>query len=73
MAALYPRFALTPAIVMFLIVVIRAERYRYSFGRKWTSRRMATTKLYLPTRADGTPDWDFMSRYTNSLPFSSRL
>jgi hypothetical protein len=71
--ALYPRFKLTPAIAMFIVTVIRREKYRFSFGRKWHLERMAASEIRLPARPDGTPDWDFMERYVKALPFSSQL
>jgi hypothetical protein len=71
--ALYPRFEMTTAVAMFLITVIRKERYRYSFGRKWTLGRLATSVIRLPVKDDGSPDWDFMERYVKTLPFSSQI
>jgi hypothetical protein len=70
---LYPKFELTPAIAMFLITVIRQERYRFTFGRKWHLERMRASEIKLPVCKDGRPDWAFMERYINSLPFSSQL
>jgi hypothetical protein len=71
--ALYPRFAMTPAIAMFLIAIIRGERYRYGFGRKWALERMLTSEIRLPSKSHDTPDWVFMDRYINTLPYSSQL
>ena len=74
MKALYPRdFILTPAIAMFLIAIIRGERYRYGFGRKWSLGRMLTSEIHLPVKDDGTPDWAFMDSYIKTLSFSSQL
>lgn len=70
---LYPEFRLTPAIAMFLVAVLKQERYRFSYGRKWHLERMRTTTIRLPASEDGQPDWTFMERYINSLPFSSQL
>lgn len=70
---LYPKFSLTPAVGVFLVTVIRQERFRFNFGRKWHLERMATTAIRLPAQADGNPDWSWMERYVNSLPYSSQL
>lgn len=70
---LYPKFTLTPAIAMFLTTVIRRERFRYSYGRKWHLDRMKPSVIRLPVTAKGSPDWQLMERYTSSLPFSSQL
>ncbi len=70
---LYPKFRLTPAIAMFLVTVIRQERYRFSYGRKWHQERMKLSEIRLPVWRDGRPDWKLMECYVNSLPFSSQL
>lgn len=70
---LYARFPLTPAIAMFLITVIRMEKYRFSFGRKWHLPRMIDAEVRLPPTATGQPDWATMETYVLSLPYSSRL
>lgn len=61
-------------IAMFLITLIKAERYRFSYGSKWTvNKRMPNSVIRLPARADGAPDFDFMERYIRSLPYSDRI
>lgn len=70
---LYPRFDLTPAIAMFIATIIRQEKYRFSYGRKWHLERMKTSTLPLPITQDETPDWDFMERYIATLPYSSQI
>jgi hypothetical protein len=70
---LYPRFKLTPSIAMFLIAVIRLEKYRFNYGRKWNKGRMEESLIKLPAAADGQPDWQFMEDYIKGLPYSSVL
>ncbi|MBZ5729004.1 MAG: restriction endonuclease subunit S [Acidobacteriia bacterium] len=70
---LYPNFTLTPAIALFIATVIRLERYRFNYGRKWHLDRMRSAVLRLPARADGAPDWLYMEQYIKSLPFSSQI
>ena len=70
---LYPKFELTPAIAMFLITLIKNEKYRYNYGRKWHLERMKQSRIWLPITLSGEPDWDFMEKYIKSLPFSSQL
>ena len=45
---LYPKFKLNPFIAMFLITLIRKERYRFNFGRKWHKARMEQSTILLP-------------------------
>lgn len=70
---LYPRFELNPAIGLFVATIIRREKYRFSYGRKWHLERMAQSEIRLPVKTDGTPDWDFMENYIKLLPFSSQV
>ncbi len=70
---LYPKFTLTPAIAMFIVAVIRQEKYRFNYGRKWHLDRMKNSMIKLPAKSDGIPDWDFMENYIKALPFGSDL
>jgi hypothetical protein len=69
---LYPKFKLTPAIALFIAAVIRLEKYRFSYGRKWHVERMKRSKIRLPATL-GKPDWDFIESYIATLPFSSKI
>jgi hypothetical protein len=68
-----PKFPLTPAIGLFLATLIRKEKYRFGYGRKWGIQRMKTSIIKLPVTAEGTPDWQFMENYIKTLPYSSEL
>lgn len=70
---LYPKFRLSPAIGMFLATLIRKEKYRFSYGRKWHKERMETSVLKLPVDISGQPDWVLIENFINSLPFTSQL
>lgn len=70
---LNPKFKLTPYIAFFLLPLIRMEKYRYSYGRKWGIERMKKTIIKLPVTPSGEPDWVFMENYIKSLPYSSEL
>ncbi|MDR0204519.1 MAG: N-6 DNA methylase [Delftia acidovorans] len=70
---LYPKFKMTPAIGVFIATLIRKEKYRFNYGRKWHLERMQESVIYLPVRYDGQPDWDFMQKYIDSLPFAQQI
>jgi len=70
---LYPKFTLTPAVALFIAAIIRLERYRFNYGRKWHLERMTTAIIRLPSTPDGTPDWQYIEGYIKSLPFSSQI
>ena len=60
-------------IAMFLITIIKANRYRFSYGRKWTIEKMKETVIKLPGKKDGTPDFAYMENYIKHLPYSDRI
>jgi hypothetical protein len=70
---LYPRFEMTAAIALFIASVIRLERYRFNYGRKWHLDRMRAATIRLPSTATGNPDWQYMDEFISTLPFSSQL
>ena len=67
---------------MFIATVIRREKYRFSYGRKWGLERMKTSTVRLPARSGRSsegrkhswePDWDAMDEYIRHLPYSINL
>lgn len=70
---LYPKFPMTPALGLFIATLIRQEKYRFNYGRKWHLERMAQSTIRLPTKADGSPDWGWMEGYIKTLAFSAQL
>lgn len=70
---LYPKFNINPFVAMFLLVMIKKEKYRFNYGRKWHKERMEVSKIKLPINNEGSPDWQFMEDYIKSLPYSKAL
>jgi hypothetical protein len=71
---LYPKgFKLTPAAALFVCVLIRREKYRFNYGRKWHLDRMRESVIKLPETPEGKPDWDYMEHYIKTLPYSSQI
>ena len=60
-------------IAMFLCTLIELEQYRWAYGRKWRPKRMPSSLIMLPIKADCTPDWEFMEKYIKSLPYSTHI
>ena len=74
---------------MFIVSLLRKERYRYSYGRAYLMDSIKNTKLHLPVKKrDGKPiiddshtfsdegylpDWKWMETYIKSLPYSDRI
>ena len=82
--ALYPKFnGFNPYIGFFVCTILRKEKYKYSYGRKWTLYLMNNTVIKLPALKkdrkfviDDTheysdegyiPDWKFMEDYIKGL------
>lgn len=61
------------SIGLFLAALIRAEKYRWSYGRKWRPIRMPSSIIRLPSTDAGAPDWSFMDTFISTLPYSSKI
>ncbi|MBP5351772.1 MAG: restriction endonuclease subunit S [Fibrobacterales bacterium] len=72
---LYPKPAtrLNQWTALFVCTVLRQEKYRYSYGRKWVLEAMNDTIIRLPQTPDGKPDWDEMERMIKALPYGDRI
>jgi hypothetical protein len=70
---LYPKFDLNAYRAMFLCTVIRQEKFRFNYGRKWHLERMNETVVRLPATSAKEPDWTFMEGYIKSLPYSKSI
>lgn len=70
---LYPKFVLNKYIAMFLCALIRLEKFRFNYGRKWHLDRMREAIIRLPVTATKEPDWGYMETYVKSLPFSKSI
>ncbi len=54
-------------IALFICSVLKAEKYRFSYGRKWTLENMNNTIIKLPATENDNPNWNFMEQYIKSL------
>lgn len=64
-------YKLNKYIAMFIITVIRLEKFRYNYGYKWSvETRLVNTKIKLPSTKDGKPDYKYMEDYIKTLPYS---
>ena len=72
---LYPKdfWNMNKYIAMFLVTVIKANKYCFGYGRKWTLEKMKETIIKLPSNKDGDPDFAFMEDYIKSLPYSDKI
>lgn len=66
--ALYSRYdGFNEPIGLFIATVIRAEKYKFSYGRKWTLENMQKSRIKLPVRrsSDGKPFIDNIHTYSD--------
>lgn len=70
---LYPKFEMNPLTALFICTLIRQEKFRFNYGRKWHLGRMNESTIKLPAKADGQPDWEFIESYVKALPYSVSL
>ncbi|EKC57434.1 protein containing DUF1603, partial [human gut metagenome] len=57
---------------LFCITVLKANKYRYSYGRQ-ANITLPYLELLLPATVEGQPDFDFMENYMRSLPYGDRI
>ena len=69
---LYPKFPLNQYIAIFLCTLIRQEKYRYNYGRKWHAEKMRESVIRLPAR-NGAPDWEWMECFVKGLSYSANF
>ncbi len=65
---LYPKgWILNRNIGLFLSTIIRHNKYRFGYGRKWNLDKMKGTNIALPVDNRGNPDWKFMENYIDKF------
>jgi len=70
---LYPKFILNKYIAFFLVTLIKLEKFRFNYGRKWETRKMNKSRIKVPVDEIGNPDWEYMENYIKSLPYSASI
>jgi hypothetical protein len=66
-------WTLNKYIGLFMATIIKANRYKFSYGRKWTMEKMKKSLIKLPVTTQGSPDWAYIEKYIQSLPYSDRI
>lgn len=52
---------------LFVASIIMKDRYRWGYGRKWRPDRMKKSKILLPAKENGEPDWLWMENFIKKL------
>lgn len=72
MYLLIPLQPMSKLAKLFCITVLKANKYRYSYGRQ-ANITLPHLELMLPAAANGQPDFVFMENYIKSLPYGDRI
>jgi type I restriction enzyme M protein len=65
---LYPKFELNHSRGIFISTIISNEKFRFNYGRKWTSGLMKKSKIYLPSK-NGEIDFEFIDNFMYNLNY----
>lgn len=68
-----PKFPMTKYTALFLSTLIKKEKYRYNYGRKWGIGRMKTSQIKLPVDKNGQPDWQLMEDFIKTINYSKQI
>lgn len=60
-------WARTFQVYLFMQTLLSANRFKYTYGRKVTESLYKRTAVKLPVSSAGTPDWQWMELYIDSL------
>lgn len=69
---LIPKYPMSKPVKLFIITIIKKNKYRYSYGRQ-ANITLPYIELLLPITQDGKPDFEFMENYIKSLPYGDRI
>lgn len=69
---LTPKFEITPTIALFICTLIRKEKFKYSYGRKWGLERMKLSIIKLPVK-DDKPNWEWIEEFMSQMPYLDLL
>jgi hypothetical protein len=70
---LLPKKGLSAAAALFVCTIIYADKYRWNYGRKWTTSRIKESSIRLPADVSGDPNWEKMERYVSRLPLAEAV
>lgn len=65
--ALVPHIPISREVGVFICTLLRRESFRYNYGRKWNSTRLAADRLLLPVDSNGSPHWSEMERIVSTI------
>lgn len=70
---LIPKIKFNVKIGLFISTIIRNEKYRFNYGRKWTSTIMKKSPIFLPINKEGQINFDFIIDFMNNMDFHMNI
>ncbi len=70
---LIPRKKLSMWFLLFVATLIRLEKFKFSYGRKWSVSRMKSSSIYLPHDDFGNIDFAYIDDFMKSQNYSKAL
>lgn len=70
---LYPKFEMNQYTALFIAALLKNEKYRFNYGRKWHLERMKVSEIRLPVDKDKKPDFKFMEDFIKTLNYSKQV
>jgi hypothetical protein len=70
---LYPKFEMNQYTALFIAALLKNEKYRFNYGRKWHLERMKVSEIRLPVDKDKKPDFKFMENFIKTLNYSKQI
>jgi len=67
---MFPRF--NERIALFCCTVIKLERFRFHYSRKWNIERMTKSQIRLPSKSNQV-DCDFIEDFMKKIRFADRI
>ncbi len=68
---LYPKFELNCLRGLFFSTIISNEKFRFNYGRKWTSGLMKKSKIFLPT-INNNVDFAYIDNFMSNLNYRKK-
>lgn len=65
---LSPLYPFDTASALFICTLLRAEKHKWNYGRKWGIARMRETEIRIPVTEMGLPDWERMRDIVEGAP-----
>ncbi|WP_302429783.1 restriction endonuclease subunit S [Fusobacterium varium] len=60
-------YTLNRNIALFLCSILKLNKWKFNYGRKWTLDKMNSTIIYLPVTNTKNPDWEYMDNFIGKL------